>query len=165
MLDEFGECEQTVRRSPLFQEALKKRGVTDADLVMVDPWSAGMYGTELPEDRGLRRLRALCFLRSEPNDNGYARPIDSMVIVVDLYKMEVIRIEEFPIVPLPPEPGNWAREYIPKVRTDLKPVEIVQPEGASFKVHGQSGGVAEMEIPRGIHLARGPGAAHHHLQR
>jgi primary-amine oxidase len=136
MLDEFSECEQAVRRSPLFQDALRKRGVTNADLVMVDPWSAGMYGTELPEDQGLRRLRALCFLRSEPMDNGYARPIDSMVIVVDLYEMKVIRIEEYPIAPLPPEPGNWAREYISNVRTDLKPVDIVQPEGPSFTVEG-----------------------------
>jgi primary-amine oxidase len=136
MLDEFSECEQAVRRSPLFQAALRKRGVTDADLVMVDPWSAGTYGTELHEDQGLRRLRALCFLRSEPNDNGYARPIDSMVVVVDLYTMQVMRIEEYPIAPLPPEPGNWAREYIPNVRTDLKPVDIVQPEGPSFAVEG-----------------------------
>ncbi|HME10630.1 MAG TPA: primary-amine oxidase, partial [Bryobacteraceae bacterium] len=136
MLDEFSECEETVRRSPLFQEALKKRGVTDADLVMVEPWSAGMYGTELPEEQGLRRMRALCFVRSEPKDNGYARPIDSMVIVVDLYKMEVVRIEEYDIAPLPPEPGNWAREYIPNMRKDLKPVDIVQPEGPSFTVRG-----------------------------
>jgi primary-amine oxidase len=136
MLDEFGDCEQAVRRSPLFLEALKKRGVRDADLVMVDPWSAGMYGTELPEEQGLRRLRALCFVRSEPKDNGYARPIDSMVIVVDLYEMKVVRIEEYPIAPLPPEPGNWAREYIPNVRKDLKPVDIVQPEGPSFTVEG-----------------------------
>jgi primary-amine oxidase len=136
MLDEFSEVEQTVHRSPLFQEALKKRGVTDADLVMVEPWSAGMYGTELPEEKGLRRMRALCFVRSEPKDNGYARPIDSMVIVVDLYKMEVVRIEEYPIAPLPPEPGNWAREYIPQMRTDLKPVDIVQPDGPSFTVTG-----------------------------
>ncbi len=136
MLDEFSECEEAVRRSPLFQEALRKRGVTDADLVMVEPWSAGMYGTELPEDEGVRRMRALCFVRSEPKDNGYARPIDSMVIVVDLYKMEVIRIEEYPIAPLPPESGNWAREYIPNMRKDLKPVDIVQPEGPSFTVEG-----------------------------
>ena len=136
MLDEFAECEQAVRRSPLFQEALKKRGVTDADLVMVEPWSAGMYGTEVPEDQGLRRMRALCFVRSEPKDNGYARPMDSIVIVVDLYKMEVIRIEEYGVVPLPPEPGNWAREYIPNMRKDLKPIEIVQPEGTSFTVDG-----------------------------
>jgi primary-amine oxidase len=136
MLDEFGECEQAVRRSPLFQEALTKRGVTDMDLVMVEPWSAGQYGTELPEEQGLRRLRALCFVRSEPRDNGYARPLDSMVMVVDLYKMEVVRIEEYPSAPLPPEPANWAREYIPNMRTDLKPVDIVQPEGPSFTVMG-----------------------------
>jgi primary-amine oxidase len=136
MLDEFTECEQAVRRSPLFQAALLKRGVTDPDLVMVEPWSAGMYGTELPEDAGLRRMRALCFVRSEAKDNGYARPVDSMVIVVDLCKMEVIRIEEYGIVPLPPESGNWAREYIPNPRQDLKPVDIVQPQGPSFTVEG-----------------------------
>jgi primary-amine oxidase len=136
MLDEFRECEEAVRRSPLFQAALRKRGVRHPDLVMVEPWSAGTYGTELPEDEGLRRMRALCFVRSEPKDNGYARPIDSMVVVVDLYKMEVIRIEEYGIVPLPPESGNWAREYIPNVRKDLKPVDIVQPEGPSFAVEG-----------------------------
>jgi primary-amine oxidase len=136
MLDEFSECEQAVRRSPLFQAALKKRGVTDPDLVMVEPWSAGMYGTELAEEIGVRRLRALCFVRSEAKDNGYARPLDSMVMVVDLYKMELIRIEEYPTAPLPPEPANWAREYIPNMRTDLKPVDIVQPEGPSFTVDG-----------------------------
>jgi primary-amine oxidase len=136
MLDEFGECEQAVRRSPLFQEALKKRGITDADLVMVEPWSAGQYGTEEPDEKGVRRLRALCFVRSETKDNGYARPMDSIVMVVDLYKMELIRIEEYPTAPLPPEPANWAREYIPNMRKDLKPIEIVQPEGTSFTVEG-----------------------------
>src|SRR5580704_10295759 len=136
MLDEFAECEQAVRRSPVFQAALAKRGVTEIDLVMVEPWSAGMYGNELPEDSGLRRMRALCFVRSESKDNGYSRPLDSLVVVVDLYKMEIIRIEEYPINPLPPESSNWAREYIPNMRTDLKPVEIIQAEGPSFTVEG-----------------------------
>ena len=136
MLDEFAECEQAVRRSPIFQSALAKRGVTNIDLVMVEPWSAGTYGTELLEDSGLRRMRALCFVRSEGSDNGYARPLDSLVVVVDLYKMEVIRLEEYPGNPLPPESANWAREYIPNMRTDLKPVEIIQAEGPSFIVQG-----------------------------
>ena len=35
-----------------------------------------------------------------------------------------------------PSRGNWAREYIPNVRKDLKPVDIVQPEGTSFTVEG-----------------------------
>lgn len=136
MLDEFGECEEAVRHSPVFREALAKRGVRDIDLVMVEPWSAGMYGHELPEDSGVRRMRALCFVRSEPGDNGYARPIDSLVVVVDLYKMEVIRVEEYPAKPLPTESANWAREYLTAMRTDLKPLEIVQPEGPGFTVEG-----------------------------
>src|SRR5262249_3205342 len=51
-VDEFAECEATVKRSPEFRAALRKRGVTDPDLVMVDAWSAGTYGDEPPEEKG-----------------------------------------------------------------------------------------------------------------
>lgn len=136
MLDEFAECEEAVKRSPEFQAALRKRGVQDASLVMVEPWSAGNYGTEVPEDRGRRLLRALCFVRSEPTDNGYARPLDGVIAVVDLHEMKVIRVEDHGVVPLPPESGNWARAYLPRAREGLKPLEIVQPEGPSFTVDG-----------------------------
>ena len=36
MLDEFFECEQAVKASPEFQAALRKRGITNFDLLMVD---------------------------------------------------------------------------------------------------------------------------------
>jgi len=137
MLDEFGKCEEAVKRSAEFLGALKKRGVTDVNLVMVEPWSAGYYGTEVAEDRGRRLMRALCFVRSEPSDNGYARPLDGVVAVVDLHKMEVIRVEDYGVVPLPPESGNWARQYLPKARQGSKPLKIVQPEGPSFTVKGR----------------------------
>jgi primary-amine oxidase len=137
MLDEFVEAEEMVKKSPLFKEALKKRGLADTSLIMVEPWSAGNYGTEPAEDKGRRLMRALCFVRSEPKDNGFARPLDSLVVVVDLNKMEVVRIEDYGVTPLPPEPGNWTRDYLPKVRSGLKPLDIVQPDGPSFRVAGQ----------------------------
>lgn len=136
MLDEFGEAEEVVKGSPEFQAALAKRGVRDAKLVMVEPWSAGSYGTELAADRGRRLIRALCFVRSEMKDNGYARPLDGVVAIVDLNQMKVVRIEDYGTVPLPPESANWAREYIGQFRNGLKPLEIRQPEGASFTVDG-----------------------------
>lgn len=136
MLDEFGECEEAVKRSPLFREALKKRGVENVDLVMVEPWSAGNYGTEVAEDKGRRLLRALCFVRSEATDNGFARPLDGVVAVVDLHKMEVLRVEDYGVTPLPPEAGNWARQYMTAFREEPKPLEISQPKGASFTVDG-----------------------------
>ena len=134
MLDEFIECEAAVKASPEFQEAIKKRGITDPDLVMVDPWSAGYYGID--DEEGQRLSRALCWVRSNPTDNGYARPIDGVIPVVNLNKMEVIRVEDYGVVPLPPKSGNYSREYIDEFRSDIKPLDITQPQGPSFEVQG-----------------------------
>lgn len=35
---EYAECEAVVKDFPPFIEAMKKRGIEDMDLVMVDPW-------------------------------------------------------------------------------------------------------------------------------
>jgi primary-amine oxidase len=137
MLDEFGECEEAVRQSPVFQDAMKKRGIEDLGLVMIDAWSAGHYGNEPPEDKGKRLVRALCWVRSEPHDNGYARPVENIVAVVDLNRKQLVRLEDYGVIPLPPHPGNWARDYIKERRSDLKPVEVSQPEGASFTAQGR----------------------------
>ena len=67
MLDDVVECEEAVKRSPEFLEALRKRGVDDVDLVMVDPWSAGAYGIEPEDDKGRRLSRALAWVRSRSN--------------------------------------------------------------------------------------------------
>src|SRR5712691_11613254 len=93
MLDEFFECEQVLKSSPEFQEALRKRGVTDFDLLMVDPWSAGNYGAE--EERTRRLSRALTWVRQDANDNGYAHPVEGLLALVDLNKMEVVSIEDY----------------------------------------------------------------------
>ena len=118
-------------------DALKRVGVDDVNLVMVDAWSAGHYGNEPPEDRGKRLSRALCWVRSQPDDNGYARPLEGIVAVVDLNRKEVLRIEDYGAVPLPPQAGNWARNFQKETRSDLRPLGIVQPDGPSFTVSGQ----------------------------
>ncbi|MEO1447467.1 MAG: tyramine oxidase, partial [Cyanobacteria bacterium J06635_11] len=133
MLDEFVECEEAVKANPDFQAAIAKRGITDPDLVMIDPWSAGNYGIE--EEDGVRLSRALCWVRANPTDHGYARPIEGVIPVVDLNKMEVIRVEDYGVVPLPPKDGNYTPEYVKDYRTDIKPLQIVQPEGPSFEVN------------------------------
>lgn len=134
MLDEFFECEQAVKANAEFQAALRKRGITNFDLVMVDPWSAGNYGAK--EENTQRLTRALSWVRSDPNDNGYARPIEGVLALVDLNKMEVIKIEDNGVVPLPPNDGNYRPEAVGQLRTDLKPIEIEQPEGPSFSIQG-----------------------------
>ncbi len=134
-MDEQVECEQAVMASEEFKAALEKHyGITDTSLVMVDIWSAGNYGSE--EDRTRRLTRPLCFLRSDPTDNGYARPIEGIRPVVDLNLMKVIRVEEYGKWPLPPNPGNYSVEKVAQHRTDIKPLVITQPEGPSFTLDG-----------------------------
>jgi primary-amine oxidase len=134
-IDEQVECEQAVLSSSEFKAALKKHcGVDNTALVMVDIWSAGNYGSE--EDRTRRLARPLCFLRSDPGDNGYARPIEGLRPVVDLNTMEVIRVEEYGNWPLPPEAGNYAADRVSEKRESARPLSIIQPEGPSFQLEG-----------------------------
>src|SRR5205807_3481197 len=134
-MDEQIECEQAVLASPEFKAALKKQyGLEDTSLVMVDIWSAGNYGSE--EDRTRRLARPLCFVREDPTDNGYAKPIEGLRPVVDLNEMKVIRIEEYGHWPLPPQQCNYAADRVTNFRKDIKPLEINQAEGPSFTVDG-----------------------------
>ncbi len=134
-IDEQTECEQAVLESAEFKAALLRHcGTDDTRLVMVDIWSAGNYGSS--EDRSLRLARPLCFLRTDPTDNGYARPIEGIRPVVDLNLMKVIRIEEHGLWALPAEAGNYAANRVPNQRSDIKPLEIAQPDGPSFEVDG-----------------------------
>ena len=134
-VDEQIECEQAVLNSKEFQDAIRKHhGITDTSLVMVDIWSAGNYGSE--EDSERRLARPLCFVRSDPTDNGYARPIEGIRPVVDLNLMQVIRVEEYGTWPLPPQPGNYVATRVPNQRKDIKALSITQPEGPSFTLHG-----------------------------
>jgi len=131
VLEEFDDCENACKENPEFQEALRKRGITDMDLVVVDPWSAGSYGDE----EGRRLSRALTWVRLDPDDNPYAHPVDNLVTIVDLNKMEVVRVEDHGVVPVPQQKGNYTPEAAGE-RKDLRTLEITQPEGTSFEVKG-----------------------------
>ena len=41
-------------------------------------------------------------------------------------------------MPLPPDDGNYSAEFVGKFRDDLKPLEITQPDGPSFRAEGWS---------------------------
>src|SRR3989440_2869889 len=146
-LEEFVATEEAVRKDARWQEAMRRRGITDFDMVMIDPWSVGYNGPEDAAEKG-RFLRPLTWVRQgDPDDNGYARPVEGLVVRFDLDRMEVVDIEDHGVVPLPPRRGNYTVDTVSNPdnyphfpngpRADLKPVEITQPEGTSFEVDGQ----------------------------
>jgi primary-amine oxidase len=132
LLEEFFACEEIVKTDAGVQEALRKRGITEFDGVMVDPWSAGHYGDE---EEG-RLLRGLLWIKmGGPDDNGYAHPVENVVVYVDMNSGRVVKIEDHGVVPVPRQPGNYTPGAVPP-RSDLKPISITQPEGTSFQVDG-----------------------------
>lgn len=131
---ELGQAIETVKRDPGFQAALAKRGVTDMSLVSIDCWPNGNFG--FAEDATLRLTRALVWVHRSAGDNAYAHPIEGVIAVVDLNAMRVIRIEDHGVVPVPEGDANYATALVSPQRTDIKPLEIHQPEGAGFEVEG-----------------------------
>jgi primary-amine oxidase len=132
----FGEMRpaaEAVREDPAWQAAMRRRGVTDFSLCMIDLWSAGNFGTDAP---GQRLSRALTWVRARPDDNGYAHPVEGVVTIVDLNAMKVVAVEDHRLVPLPKEDGNYTPAAVGALRQDIRPLEIHQPAGPSFTVDG-----------------------------
>jgi primary-amine oxidase len=132
VIDEFVEGGRIAKADPEFCAACRKRGIEDLDKVLVEPWAAGYFG--LPGEDGERIAYGQCWLANEAGDNPYARPIANLHPVIDLRRRRVLRVDDFGVVALPPDPGPIRLNE--GMRTDLKPLQISQPEGASFTVDG-----------------------------
>jgi primary-amine oxidase len=123
-----------LKENPEWQAAMRRRGIEDLETVQIDPWPAGSFG--VAHEEGRRICRCLSYVRDRPDDNGYARPVEGVIGFVDMARGEVLEIVDTGVVPLPPEPGSYYPEDAGPLRTDLKPLEITQPEGPSFTVEG-----------------------------
>ncbi|GAU21339.1 hypothetical protein TSUD_189260 [Trifolium subterraneum] len=138
---EYAECEAVVKDYPPFREAMKKRGIEDMDLVMVDPWCAGYHSEGDAPSRRLAKPLFFCRTESDcPMENGYARPVEGIHVLVDMQNMVVLEFEDRKLVPLPQ--ADPLRNYTSGEtrggvdRSDVKPLQIIQPDGPSFRVNG-----------------------------
>ncbi len=123
-----------LEENPEWNAALDRRGIVDRSLVQVDPWPAGTFG--LAHEEGRRITKCLPFLRASPDDNGYARPLEGLLAIVDMGRAEVLEVVDTGVVPLPPQLGSYYPEDNGPLRGDLKPLSITQPDGPSFVVDG-----------------------------
>ncbi len=135
LLEEILAVDRIVKSDELWRAAVLKRGVTDLDLVQVDPWSSGDFPVEgVDPDR--RVVRAACYVRLNSADNGYAKPIENVLAVVDLNNEEVLKVFDGEVVPIPSESGNYDADSQEALRSDLRPLDIIQADGPSFTIEG-----------------------------
>ena len=126
----------TLPEHPEWVAGLRRRGIDNSAQVQIDPWPAGNFGLDLEDGR--RISRCIAFLRESPTDNGYARPIEGLVAFFDMGANEVIEVQDHGLVPLPPERGSYLPADVGPARTDLRPLDITQPDGPSFEVDGNA---------------------------
>lgn len=151
-LDEFDVLVEVCTASKLFQDILAEYKLPEGFEVVVEPWP---YGGLLPEEENRRYFQGLCFARDtrpgNPDTNFYAFPLP-FIPVMDAHKREIIRIDRIATGGKEDGPEDrtcdtnvinhcQAAEYIPELlpngtRTDLKPIDITQPDGPSFTVDG-----------------------------
>ena len=72
--EEYSIASDVVRADTGWQEALARRGITDFDLVQVDPWPAGNFG--VAEEQGRRLVRVVSYVRDHDRPTT-ATPIRS----------------------------------------------------------------------------------------
>lgn len=134
-LTEYEESEQMIRNDARWRAAVEKRGITDIESVRICALSAGVF--DIPGEEGRRLVRGSSFIQSTPDDNAWAHPLEGLVAYLDLNTGEVIEIIDTDAVAVPQERFDYHLDsWLPEPRTTQKPIEITQPEGASFSLDG-----------------------------
>ncbi|HST39995.1 MAG TPA: primary-amine oxidase [Conexibacter sp.] len=122
------------REHPDFVAGLAKRGITDPSLTMVDAESMGGF---VPERYSGRRVAwGATWHREDLADNGYARPVEGLIPIVDLDTLEILEIEDHGVIRMASERGTFAEGEWGSPRPGLQPLEVEQAEGPSFDVDG-----------------------------
>ncbi|KAJ4181471.1 hypothetical protein NW767_013522 [Fusarium falciforme] len=154
--DEAQMIEKVALEDPKVLAELEKLKLPEGTVVCADPW---IYGSDGIDD-DQRMYQVFLYMRdpansSEPDSNHYAFPLP-ISPVIECTEYKVVRIDTMPtgadntIKPPAPYQPTPANEYIPEaqeLRKDLKPLRVLQPEGASFTVTpvGETGHVLEWQ--------------------
>ncbi|RUS31420.1 LOW QUALITY PROTEIN: copper amine oxidase [Jimgerdemannia flammicorona] len=139
-------------RTALADEAVKQEcaqlGIVDVSLVVADPWFRILWHLSPPHENW-RLVQLFMFVRNNPTDNHYAHPLD-FVAIADLIGGHVTEIERllasegFGVREIRPRVPKTEHNYDPDLlgsaflRKDLKPLQVLSPEGPSFKVDGNA---------------------------
>ncbi len=134
---DFAIAEEVVHADPQWRAAMERRGLTDIAAIRACPLTAGSYG--VADEQGRRMVRVLAFVQDDEHDLAWAHPVDGIVAYVDLVERRVFMIIDEADMPVPRESGNYDDPAVRgPLRTGLKPIEITQPQGPSFRLDGTS---------------------------
>lgn len=133
LVSEYDLVPKIVKADPRWQEAMRKRGITDFDKVWVDTWATGnMYPKSA---RGTRILRGLSYWKDGAT-NFYGRPIEGVIAIVDMNHEKVLELIDTGVKPVAKFTQELDPASIGSQRKDIKPLKIESPQGPSFVIDG-----------------------------
>ncbi len=128
---EYTDADTVIRADARWQKAMRDRGVKPDD-VYLDVWAPG--DVLLPNvPPGTRLLRAVSFY-SDGLANPYDRPIEGVIVTVDMNRLVVVDFRDTGIRPV----NKTLTGNADTTRTGLKPLVVKQPQGPSFQVRGNA---------------------------
>jgi primary-amine oxidase len=130
LIEEFENVGAVLKKDDRYLAALARRGITDVTSVQVDPWCIG----NIPDVDGTRVCGALSYVRDFPSDNGYAHPVEGVLGFVDLVTEKVLDVRDLGVRPMSRAGGNYDASTRAPLRRDVKPLEIIQPDGVGFAI-------------------------------
>jgi primary-amine oxidase len=130
---DFAVAEEVVRADPQWQAAMARRGLTDVTRIRTCPLTAGSFGDE----GGRRMVRVLAFVQADEHDYAWSHPVDGVAAFLDLIERRVFEVVDEFELPVPIESGDYDDPAVRgPLRTNLRPIEITQPDGPSFTLDG-----------------------------
>jgi primary-amine oxidase len=125
--------DELVKATPEWQEAMKRRGITDYATIVCAGITPGYFGTVEEQDRRLQHI--ICFDRRGVWEI-FGRPIPGLDIVWDANAHKIIRVNDTGPVPVPKAPADFDTASVGKLRDTLTPLLIEQPLGPGFRLEG-----------------------------
>src|SRR3954470_16930290 len=129
-LSEYEAADSIVHAYGPFKMAMRDRGLDPKD-VYVDLWAPGDSPSSAAP--GTRLLRMLLFYRGAL-PNPYDRPIEGVVVTVDMNQNKVVDFVDSGIRPVDATITGSASSD----RSGLKPLVVTQPNGPSFRIDGRA---------------------------
>ena len=125
---------EVVKGDARWQAAMDERGITDHTKCVILPLTPGQF--EFEDELGRRVLRAMTMYQEEPTDIPWLRPVEGVIVYVDLIERTRRALLRPRAAPLPPRQPNFGEGEWGPARTSLRPLAITQPDGPSFQVDG-----------------------------
>jgi primary-amine oxidase len=122
---------EAIKHDPRIVEALKKRNITDLNLVTCYATPGGYIA--LPEQDGRRIGWGGCEYGIDSETGSEDREVGGIFFTVDMVSKKVTRVTDYGVVPMPPVSEVYDSTGGPPP-PGTKPIVVSQPEGPSFTI-------------------------------